>query len=735
VIDSTIDSANQDAPDESDRLDSWKEIAGYLKRDVTTVRRWEKREGLPVHRHLHERRDSVYAFKSELDRWWEGRTAALSGNGNGLAALAPQERTRGSRLPPVTALVAALTVLLALTLATLVSRKGTVERDTATVRFALLPPDASSFISVIAVAPDARAIAFTARPKSQPNAEPLLWIRPLDSVEAYALHDTDGAMFPFWSPDSRQVGFFAGGRLWVVDAVGGSPQPIAEAPVGRGGTWSREGVIVFAPGDHAALLRVSAAGGATSPVTALREADAHGHLWPEFLPDGRHFLFFAHGDQNSSEHHNLFVGALDGSMFRHLFSVDSHVSFADGHLIYLRDRKLVAQQFDTRRLTVVGDPIEIVDRVHQQEDLVHKADFAVAPGGVLAYRRMQSPASRLMWSNRQGLRTPLTTTPAEYYDPTFSPDDRRVALAVFDPDPSPRFGFGIVHVRSDVWLIDRISGVASQVTTDPAIDWGPVWAPEGNRLVFSSNRRDGRVELFLKDVSRDGETEVPLATHGTNPVAQSWSPDGQYLVYLAFDPKTRGDLWLLPMSGERTPRPFLQTPHSEQQAQISPDGRWVAYASNASGREEVWVQRFPTPSTPIQVSSTGGGDPRWRRDGRELFYVATDRQLMALPVTPGEPFVHGVATPLFDARIKPHWYNARNVFDVSRDGRLLVMAPLEDDRDALFTVVLNWRPEATNGSALRGFGPASAVTRQVVSAGARVHLASATPASAKSPEQ
>ena len=378
-----------------------------------------------------------------------------------------------------------------------------------------------------------------------------------------------------------------------------------------------------------------------------------------------------------------------------LFPLASNVAFVrEGFLVFVRDRQLIAQPFDADGLVVTGEPLLLVDRVQQQGSNDHKGDFSVSRSGVLVYRTMQSPATRLVWRDRAQPLTALIATPAEYYDPALSPDETRVAVARFDPQLSKRFGYGVGGVRSDVLLVDRTTGMTSQFTTDPAADWGPVWSPDGRSIVYSSNR-GGSLALYLKGTAGSSNDEASLPSVGMNPVAQSWSPDGRFIIYSAFDATTHTDLWLLPMTGDRTPQPLVQTAFSEDQAEISPDGRWIAYASNETGRDEVYVQSFPVPATKYRISSSGAADPRWRADGKEMFFIGNDRRLMAVTVRPGIAFEHGFPVPLFDTGVPPHWYEARNLYDVSRDGAFLFMKPIEDDRSSPFTVAINWTKTLT----------------------------------------
>ncbi|MGQ0732131.1 MAG: hypothetical protein ACT4QD_00595 [Acidobacteriota bacterium] len=687
-----------DAAVRTGRLDSWKEIAAHLRRDVTTVRRWEKREGLPVHRHLHERRDSVYSYTAEIDEWWEGRRNGLAGNGvleqvksgNG-AERAASTLAHGVRPPRFVSLPWALAATF---FATTVILAGLfIVRDAANpegaapeLRFAVFPPEGTSFGSV-SVSPDGRQLAFTALPLSSTGGRPLLWVRPLDSLSAQALPETENAAFPFWSPNGESLGFFADGRLWTIDLRGGSPRAVADAPRGRGGTWNRQGIIVFAPDREGVLHRVSATGGASAPVSALADEE-RGHVWPEFLPDGVHFMYLADTHLPSLERHTVFVGSLDEVARQPLMPlVASSVTHANGYLFFSRRRQLMAQPFDPFRFTLGDEGFTLVDRVHEQRGFDHKADFSVSASGVFAYRGMQSPATRLVWRDRANALSPLVSAPAEHYEPVLSPDETRVAIAVFDPTPSSRFGYGVAGVRSDIWIVDRATGSASPFSSTPWAEWAPLWSPDNRTIVFSSYRT-GKLELYQKSAVGEGFEELLVPSQGSQPVAQSWSPDGKFLLYSAFNSTTHLDLWLLPMSGDRKPRPLLQTGFSEQQGQISPDGRWLAYSSNQSGHEEVYVRSFPDLAGPWQISTNGGGDPRWRRDGTELYYVAEDRQLMSVEVTLGARFAHGPAVPLFDTGMPPHWYEARNLYDVSRDGRFLFMKPVEDDRSP-WTVVVN----------------------------------------------
>jgi Tol biopolymer transport system component len=673
----------------TNRLDSWKEIATYLKRDVTTVRRWEKREGLPVHRHQHTRRDSVYAYADEIDGWWQTRRTGLAENGNATTSEA-EARDQPSTTPPgrssrIAWTLAAASVITVLVLVAMLLGRAPADRAASFERrFAVLPPPGRT-VETAVLSPDGRQLLFTAAAADGPTS---LYVQPLDSA-ARPLRDTEGATFPFWSPASDAIGFFSAEQLWTMrlDREDDGPRSIAVAARGHGGTWNRDGTIVFAPQADGALYRTSADGGGVAAVTTLRAPDT-GHLWPHFLPDGRRFLYLADVASTQPADHYVMVSSLDGGEPQRLTIGRSNAIYNDGYLLYQRDRRLLAQPFDATALALNGEPVPVVDRVQQHPDALHYAHFSAA-GDVLTFRAMQSPSSRLVWRDRDGRSATFVDAPAEHCDPTLAPDESRVALAIFQPELSRRFGYGAGLV-SDIFLIaangDRTS---ARLTSHPDADWGPVWSPDGRSIVFSSNRR-GRLELFRRDLSASNSDAVPLATQGRNPVAQSWSPDGQLILYSAFGEDTSSDLWLLQTSRNSPPTPLLQTPFREEQGQISPDGRWFAHTSNETGREEVYVRAFPTATGTRQISTDGGGDPRWSRDGTELFYISPARQLMAVRVTASRELAIGRPTVIFETGVPPHWYEARNLYDVTRGGRFLFTTPVEDERTLPLTAVLDW---------------------------------------------
>jgi len=673
------DAAGQfEAGAERGRLDSWKEIAAYLKRDVTTVRRWEKRENLPVHRHAHDRRDSVYAYSAELDAWLRGRAGTVFENG-GRAVM------RHERVPWA---LAGVFLVVALASGLLAWYRGRPSHAPDQAQFSVQAPLGATF-GTIRVSPDGRHIAFTAATQ---DAKSALWIRPMNSVIPTLLAGTDGAAFPFWSPDSRAVGFFARGTLSTIAISGGTPHVVCDAPVGRGGSWSRDGIILFAPGRESAIHRVPAEGGVPTAVTEVARPLERGHMWPEFLPDGKHFLYLSDSAQN--EGHGVYVAALDAPAPKRVLSDASNVAFTtDGYLLFARERRLVAQRFDTNRFELMGDPVAVVESVAEHFDAEHVFDFSVSATGILTHRPMPSLETRVLWRDRSGRAVPFAATQALYADPTLSPDGKRAVLDIFDPLPSRQFGFALLQLTSDLWLFDLATGGRSRFTFDPAADFEAVWSPDSSRIVFASNR-GGSLALWSQNLS-GGSAELMLRTQNSiRPL--SWSPDGRFILYASLDPRTRFDVWMLPTFGDREPVPLLRSDGNEHQATVSPDGRWLAYTSGESGRNEVYVQGFPSLDGKWQISTDGGGDPRWSHSGRELFFIANDRRLMAVSVKSGQRFEAGPPAALFDTGNQPGWAVSRNHYDIARTGdRFLIMTPVDDDRASSFTVTMNWTVGST----------------------------------------
>jgi Tol biopolymer transport system component len=544
------------------------------------------------------------------------------------------------------------------------------------VRFTVGPPAGMALDGTLALSPDGRSLVFAVQETADKYK---LWIRRLDVPEATPLAGTDDGQEPFWSPDSRHVGFFAEGKLKKIDIAGGPPVTICAAKDPRGGAWNRAGVIVFAPDGRSALLQVSSMGGVPTPATRLDPGvQAGSHRWPHFLPDDRHFLYLAWN--GNVDRQGIFAGSLDSFESDRVLKDSSSVAFvAPGYLLFARENALLAQPFDLRHVRVTGDFQSIVENVGTHVSAY--APFSVSDTGSLAYQTY-NPQSRLVWFDRHGAEVGSLGDVARQSDVAISPDGTQVLLS----RAVERGDVGEV----DIWLFDRIAGTSQRLTASPSVDVVAVWSPDRQEFVFRSSRNGpgdiyrkpigpGQERLLLKDSARKDPTD--------------WSSDGRFLLYNRYDsgdPQRTVRVWVLPVGGGSEPMPLQRDDVSSWGARFSPDVRAVAFVSDKSGRDEVYVGRFPAEGDAHLVSSNGGREPAWRRDGRELFYLAEDGTLMSVEVSPragGSMF--GKPTALFRTRSKSA--SLRNTYDVSPDGQtFLVNQALEDDARIPITVELNW---------------------------------------------
>ncbi len=550
------------------------------------------------------------------------------------------------------------------------------------LKLSVVPPEKASFGPNLVLSPDGRRLAFVA---TGADGRSTVWVRPLDSLVAHPLSGTDGALKPFWSPDSQSLGFFAQGKLKRIDVAGGPAQTLADATAGRGGAWSRDGIIIFAPSAGGPLMQAPATGGESKPLTALDSSRQETlHRWPHFLPDGRRFLFTARS--NTRENSGIFAGSLDSKTVKRIVSGESTVTYAPGrdpargHILFIRENSLMAQPFDAGRLETTGPAVPSAEQVSYSA--AAGAMFSASANGILAYRTGAGANSMLAWFDRTGKQVGQAASQAIYISLDLSPDERRVVATLGDAQGA----------QPDLWLFELARGVSTRFTFDAATDWSPVWSRDGSRIAFASMRNGGS-DLYAKVSSGAGTDELLLKSPELK-LASDWSPDGRRLLYSTVSAKTGSDLWTLPLEGDRAqrapPAPYLQTQFNERQGQFSPDGRWVAYVSDEGGASQVYVQPFPPSGAKWQLSTGGGADPRWRQDGKEIFYLAPDRRLMAVEVKTGANLEAGVAKPLFDSRFPGTPEFGRNYGVASNGQRFLLRVPAEESAPAPITVVVNW---------------------------------------------
>ncbi len=528
-----------------------------------------------------------------------------------------------------------------------------------------------------AFSPDGRRIAFTALTEGTSH----IWLYSLDAPEPVRVPGTEGARWPFWSPDSRHLGFFSGGKLKRIEAAGGTPEILCDAPAGYGGTWSSAGVILFAPNQNSnvGLHQVSDRGGVPKQVTRLDGArlETH-HNSPRFLPDGRHFVFFARSAQ--LENIGIKLGSLDQSQTSFLLRSDTNAEYSTaGYLIFMRGEKILAQRFDAEAQSLRGDPVTLAKQGNRTLTAFY-SPLSVCEDKWLIYQSAGNPNTQLVWFDRSGKQLSLVGTPGYYRWLNLSPNGTQALLERFEPQ----------KVGNDIWSFDLARETFDRLTADSSANVFPLWLPDGKQISFGSNR-EGFNAIWRKGVNGNDDKEELVVKDEARTIAQKdWSNDGKYLVYTKTGEKTGSDLWLLPLSGDRQPKPYLTTQFAEFWGKVSPDGHWLAYQSNESGRFEIYVQAFPEPGRKVIVSKGGGTLPRWRRDGRELYYVAPDDKLMAVPVAPGANFGTGTPVPLFDVGSYGR-RNNRYVYDVSADGqKILLLRPLEDATTRPLTVVQHW---------------------------------------------
>ena len=634
--------------------------------------------------------------KDPEDRWQTARDLAIE-----LKWIADSGSSAGAAAPPrkvgVTSreVILAIALVLALGAATILGLlyKERPAADAHVTRTYIKPQGTSGFIfsgdqKGFALSPDGRNIAYVAATPTS-DAKSVLWIRPLDSLEARMLPGTEAAAFPFWSTDSRNIGFFAGGKLKRIDSQGGPPAIICDAPDGRGGSWNQQGDIVFSPTVNSPIYRVSASGGPITQLTTQNSSDNETtHRWPWFLPDGRHFIFLAGSTftPRESSTNSIRMGSLDSKEIKLLLRSHYQAMYASGNLLFLRQSSLMAQPFDETRFELTGEAVPIAEQVREDTSIAH-AWFAPSANGQLLYAEGTAKERQLVWFDRSGNRIGGVPGGDAYGGVALSPDGKKVAYYLD--------GTGF-----DVWVFDIARGVKTPLTFGTSSGQGnlyPVWSPDGKYVAYTSFR-DGKYGLYQKSADGSGGETQLLEGSDHFRVPTSWSADGKFLVYhegVSGGTYANGvpggwSIWILPLFGDRKTYPFLQSNFSAREATFSPDGKWLAYCSNESGEYRVYVVPFPGPGGKWQVSRGDGRGPLWRRDGKELFYLSADNKLLAVTVdASGSTFSAGDAHVLFDSQsygVFARYYN-------SADGQRFVVVYEGSQPSSTLTFISNWTAE------------------------------------------
>jgi Tol biopolymer transport system component len=547
----------------------------------------------------------------------------------------------------------------------------------APVRFQISLPKPVKYLQL---SPDGRQLAF--------HAERRLWVYSLESGEARDLASNTTGSVPFWSPDGRFIGYASEGKLKKIEATGGTPQTVADFDgLWGGGAWNQDDVIVF--GDRRlGLFRVPVSGGVPVQITKLDSARHENTQYgPVFLPDGRHLLYLRSSTDEGKT--AIYPASLDArpeqQPSRALVASNSQPVYSPsvdpntGYLLFVRGGTLMAQPFDNRRLELKGLAAPVAGQVHDNIPGAVYTACSASANDVLVFPQTSAFDARLTWYDREGKVMGTIEDPGSYVDLALSPDGMRLAVT------KERGGAD----ASNIWLLDLSRGGAiSRFTFGSLTDRGPVWSPAGNRIIFSANR-DGFYDLYQKPAN-GGKDEEVLLKSSDDKVATSWSRDGRFLLYTAVHPKTRSDIWVLPLGGDRKPIPFLITEFKERQARFSPEGNWVAYTSDESGHDEVYVRSFSMNSAGTAVEAGGrwpisngfGVDPRWRGDGRELYYRSRDGRIMAVEITANRAFRAGSPQPLGVSTVM--------LWDAAGDGRRFI-ARGTTSGSRLYTVILNWQ--------------------------------------------
>ena len=541
-------------------------------------------------------------------------------------------------------------------------------------RVSILAPEGGSFKPFdIAISPDGSKFAFAAVDAA---GKTQLWVRPLESESAQPLAGTDGAQFPFWSPDSQTIGFFADGKMKRLEASGGGLQVLADAPVPRGGTWNQDGLILFAPGAAGGLYRVSASGGTVEQVTTLDpKKNEDSHRWPCFLPDGKHFVFLVRSGltTGAAQIYGSSLGAKDKSLIAD--SGGRPGCAQPGYLQFVRGSNLMAQKFDQKSLQLSGDPTPVVEQLGR--DYTFSAAYTVSRNGIMVAHNGGVSTSVLTWYDRTGKAGAVLGTD-NYNVIRFSPDGKTLSASIYDNSGG-----------EDIWLLDLARGVRTRFTFGPALSDDPVWSPDGKMIVFDSNRT-GSYAIYQKPSNGTQKEELVYADPAIK-FTTSWSPNGKFVLmdHIGVDAQGRTSIWVLPMFGDRKAYPLISNDFNNTFSQFSPDGHWVAYDSNESGRDEIYAVAFPNPTARFQISTSGGANAQWRPDGKELFYTDADNKIMAVDIAShGDALQIGTPHALWQPRLQ-----AVNPPYATPDGKRFLANELPLQSTSHLSLTLNWDAE------------------------------------------
>jgi eukaryotic-like serine/threonine-protein kinase len=537
------------------------------------------------------------------------------------------------------------------------------------VRFQVPQPAKLPVVGSPKLSPDGRYLAFNA---TDEQGTTRLWVRAMNALEAQPLPGTEGTERPFWSPDSRFLGFFADGKLKKVEVTGGPPQTICDAPTGADGTWGEDGSILYDGRGSDPIMKVAASGGVPVPlITGTGESRGLAVGWPQILPGGERFLYVDLGGEKPG----ILISDLDGGNRQLVVDGLSRVEYAPpGYLLFVREATLVAQRFDPDRGVLSGEPVPVAEGLGT--DAVGLADFSASRTGVLAYRAGQAGQGQFVWLDRRGERVETASEPGNFSNSTLSPDGRWLAYQVSTSN------------GSDLWVRDLKRGVSSRFTFEEGAEASPVFTRDGRRLIFLLVPAAGNSRIVSRALDRTGEDQVLVDDAQLKAPAQL-TPDGRALIYLARQEGATWDIWVQPLDGSGPARPFVASPFWNTRPRIAPSGRWLAFQSDESGQPEIYVVAFPGPGGRWQISTRGGSEPHWSPDGKELFYLSPENRLMRVEIDSGAAFEAGVPEPLFAVTLEQK--NIRNRLLISPDGeRFLALAPMGEQGAPPTTVILNW---------------------------------------------